>query len=60
MILDRKPLTIKRLLDDKVRKIAEKGPKMSNVELYNLCLLNKERDEIAEEEKSNNHIERST
>ena len=32
------------LLDDKIKKIVEKGMDMSHVDLYNLCLLNKLKD----------------
>ena len=51
MILDRKPPSIERLLNDKAKQIVNKGSEISDVDLYNLCLLNIERDEIAKEKK---------
>lgn len=36
----------KKLLESKAQKIVEKGTDMSNLDLYNLCIINKERDEI--------------
>lgn len=40
----------KDLINDKAQKIVEKGKDLSTVDLYNLCLLNKERDEIEQED----------
>jgi len=39
---------IKERLDNAAQKIVDKGAELSDVDLYNLCLINKERDEIAE------------
>jgi len=41
------------LLNDKMKNLAKKGSDITNADLYNLCLLNKERDELANKEKSN-------
>ena len=41
----------KNLINDKTRKIVEKGKDLSTVDLYNLCLLNKERAEIDNKEE---------
>lgn len=46
LIGDIKPKAIKGLLDNKAREIAEKGTNISNLDLYNLCLINKEREQI--------------
>ena len=51
-----KPEVLKGLLDNEARRIAEKGAEMSNLDLYNLCLLNKERDAIDNDEKSNKAV----
>ena len=43
---------VKEFLNNKAQKIVEKGSEISDWDLYNLCLINKERDEIEAEEKS--------
>lgn len=45
------PKTAEKLLSEKARKIVDKGADISNTDIYNLCLLNKERDEIEEATK---------
>lgn len=39
---------IKERLDNAAQKIVDKGAELSDVDLYNLCLINREQDEIAE------------
>ena len=43
-------------LNNAAQRIVNKGAELSDVDLYNLCLINKERDEIDAEEKSNKCI----
>ena len=50
-----KPKVLKGLLNNKARKIVEKGAEASNLDLYNLCLINKERDEIDKEGPCKSH-----
>lgn len=45
------PQQAKKLLDDKAQKIVQKGTDVSDLDLYNLCLINKERDEIDSKEE---------
>jgi len=37
---------VSKLLDNSARRIVNKGAEVSDVDLYNLCLINRERDEI--------------
>ena len=37
---------VKKILDDRMQNIVAKGIEISNADLYNLCLLNREIDEI--------------
>lgn len=37
---------VKELLDDKAKQIVKKGIAVSVVDIYNLCIINKERDEL--------------
>jgi len=43
---------VKEFLNNKAQRLVDKGPEIPNSDLYNLCLINKERDEIEAEEKS--------
>ena len=48
---------VKGFLDNAAQKLAAKGSEISDVDLYNLCLINRERDEIDAEDsciKKNN------
>ena len=37
---------VKGFLDNAAQKLAAKGSEISDVDLYNLCLINRERDEL--------------
>ena len=37
---------VKELLDNKAEQIVKKGADISSADLYNLCLINRERDEM--------------
>lgn len=43
------PKLAKKTVEHRLHQLVKKGAEMSNPDLYNLCLLNKERDEIEEE-----------
>ena len=42
---------VKSYLDNAAQKLVAKNSEISDVDLYNLCLINQERDELDAEEK---------